>query len=167
MGILKKIKEFFGSNENDKTINNKTRDNSSNNKDYVFNQSKPSPDEKDHILNLLIEFENAVRISFQHLPFNEYQVPSKLFEDLKKETMNGRPSVTTLQSILIDMEHYLGMKTNKSIIIFEKIDPSRAGYIERNNYSLNEITVGYNHLYGPYNYLSMNFYLYFFIYLIK
>ena len=103
----------------------------------------------------IAEFDRAVRLHFQEFPYKEYSCPNSLYEKLKAEAEKGRPTVNTLQTILIDMEHHLGMKNNQSIITLEKIEDNRAGYIEKQYYSFNDITVGYRDIYNADCYLAI------------
>ena len=103
----------------------------------------------------IAEFDRMVKVYFQELPFAEYICPDNLYEKLKAETEKGKPTVSTLQTILIDMEHHLGMKNNQSIITLEKIEDNKAGYIEKQYYSFNDITVGYRDIYNADCYLAI------------
>lgn len=54
------------------------------------------------------------------------------------------------------MEHFLGIfGKDQSIIFMEKINDDMAGYIEKRDFILNEMTIGFNDIYSPYNYLSV------------
>ncbi len=103
---------------------------------------------------LVKEFDDVVRWNFPKLPDDEFKLDDSLFNTLEKECKSGKPEVSTVQKILIEMEHFLGIKgISQSIIFIEKIDDNKAGFFMSNDYTLNEITIGYNDIYNVYNYL--------------
>jgi hypothetical protein len=53
------------------------------------------------------------------------------------------------------MEQHIGLIDNKSIIMLEQLADDRAGYIEKNFYSFNEITVGFHDMYTADTYLAV------------
>ena len=109
-----------------------------------------------YVPNIVLEFDEKVRLFFLELPFEEYKVPAVLYNELKYECQKGRPSTHLLQKILIDMEHHLKLKLKDvSIITMEKMDDNRAGYIEKNYYSFSDITVGYKDIYNADSYLAI------------
>lgn len=106
--------------------------------------------------NFIAVFNKAVIFNFPELPKPEFILKTDLFNQLEKECEEGKPTITTLQSILIEMEHHVGISSsNQSIIMFTKIDDNKAGYIEKMNYSLNEITIAYNDIFKANNYISI------------
>ncbi len=116
----------------------------------------PAESAEIYVPELVADFDNTIKFNFPELPFDEYKCPQELFQKLSVEIeKQHRPSIHTLQEILIDMEHHLGMKNNQSIITLEKIAEGKAGYIEKSFYSFNEITVGYKDIYDANSYLSI------------
>lgn len=101
------------------------------------------------------EFHKTIISNFPDLPFDEYDCPRDLYEKLFSEVQKGKPSISTLQAILIDMEHHIGLKNNKSIITLENIDDNTAGYIENNYYYFNDITIGCKRIYNADSYLAI------------
>lgn len=97
-----------------------------------------------------------MRLNFVNLPHNDFELKKSLFDQLDKECKIGSVHVSTIQKILIEMEHFLGIfGKDQSIIFMEKINDDMAGYIEKRDFILNEMTIGFNDIYSPYNYLSV------------
>ena len=104
----------------------------------------------------MAEFDRIIKLNLPELPNEDWKCPSDLYENLEKEIkLNKKPTVLTLQMILISMEKHLGLKDNKSIIVLEKLDDSTPGYIEKHDYSFNEITLSYREFYNANCYIGI------------
>ena len=109
-----------------------------------------------HIDQLVLVFDNMIRQNFPELPKPSFKLNDYLFNKLEIECNNGVPHVDTLQKILIEMEHFLNITmSNQSIIFLEKNKDNISGFISRQFYSLNEITICYDSCYNANNYIAI------------
>ncbi len=106
--------------------------------------------------DIVTEFDRIIKLNLPELPNEDWKCPLDLYNNLEKEIkLNKKPNVLTLQMILISMEKHLGLKDNKSIIVLEKLDDSTPGYIEKHDYSFNEITLSYREFYNANCYIGV------------
>ena len=96
-----------------------------------------------------------IESKFPDLPLDDWKCDEELYETLNEEAKKGKPSVKTLQAVLMEMEKHIGLSNNKSIIILEEFDEQRSGKIDKGLSVLNEITVYCNDAFRADNYLCI------------
>lgn len=107
-------------------------------------------------LDYLKTFGPYIRRRFKNLPLDQYSVPEKLYKQLDDEIIDkGHPSTSILQKIVIDMEKHLGFGCMHCIVSMEKLGKNCAGYIEKESYDFNFVSIGYEYFYSADNYIAI------------
>lgn len=123
---------------------------------HVENQDQSTGYSAKQSRNQFDDFYDFVSVRFNNLPLPEYTVPQSFLDELRKEINNNkRPSVHTLQKIVIDMEHHLGCTNTNCIIFMEPKLGSTSGTFKNESYSFSELTVSYCDDYYAEQYLAI------------
>jgi len=118
--------------------------------------SSNQPDHPSTNVQFLEEFDEYIRLNFKELPFEDFEVPIDLGIKLQEECDKAGPTLTTLQQIVIEMEHHLGYRNNSAIVFLDKKGMmNKAGMIEKTSYSFSEITISVDRIYKAKNYIAI------------
>ena len=103
------------------------------------------------------EFDSYIRHNFADLPFVDYELPIEIKNKLEAECVNGKiPTLATVQSIVIELEHHLGYKNNTSIVhLAMNRKHDHAGIIEKSTEQFSDITLYHNPEYKAINYIAV------------